>query len=76
MEMDSRFSAHSSCLLSQPSVSRVQLPVPASICGRAQVLPASLWQRPPRSHVALRLSFNSSQAEAIFHMKLQDLRGK
>lgn len=75
MEMDSHFTAQSSCLLSQPNVLHVQLPSPASICGHAQVSTASL-RRPPRSHVALRLSFNSSQAEAIFCMKLQDLWGK
>ena len=63
------------CLLSQLNVLHVQLPVPAYICGHAQVSTASL-QHPPRSHLALRLSFNSSQTEAIFHMKLQDLWGK
>lgn len=75
MEMDSHFSAQSSCLLSQPSVLHVQLPVPAHLYGHAQVLPASLG-RPPRSHIALRLGCDSSQAEAIFHMKLQDLWDK
>lgn len=75
MEIDSHFSAQSSCLLSQPNVLHVQLPVPAHLCGHAQVSPASLG-RPLRSHITLHLGSDSSQAEAIFHMKLQDLWDK
>lgn len=66
---------HPVCCHSQAFVLHVQLPVPAYICVHAQVLTASL-RRPLRSHVALHFSFNSSQAEAIFHMKLWDLWGK
>lgn len=75
MEMDSHFSAQWSCLLSQPNVLHVQLPIPAHLCGHAQVSPARLG-RPPRSHIVLPLGSDSSQAEAIFHMKLQDLWDK
>lgn len=75
MEMDSHSSAQLSCLLSQPNVLHVQLPVPAHLRGHAQVSPASLG-RPLRSHIVLRLGSDSSQAEAIFHMKLQDLWDK
>lgn len=37
---------------------------------------AARLERPPRSHIVLPLGSDSSQAEAIFHMKLQDLWDK